>query len=503
MLDLMTMRRPLENILDSFFKYVTYINSTCHFHMWSLYKFEVNIMNNKTNKYEMDMCNGPLLKKMLIYAIPLMLSSIMQLMFNAIDIIVVGKFAGDNSLAAVGSNTSVIGLITNLFIGLSIASNVLIARFFGAKDKKAVEQTVHTSMLLSVISGIILTIVGVCGARYILTLMQTPDEILPLATLYLRIYFLGMTATMVYNFGSAILRGVGDTKRPLYYLIVAGVINVVLNLILVAVFDMDVAGVALATVISQCISAILVVICLMREKSDIRLRLSKLKINKDKLMIIFKIGLPAGFQGILFSLSNIVIQSSINSFGAVVVAGNAAAQNLETFVYFAMNAFHHATVTFVSQNYGALNYKRIKRTVIYGEACVFVVGVILGNLLVYFGGNLLLAYTTNPDVVAAGLDRLSIVSRTYALCGMMDVMVAALRGIGYSIIPMIVSLVGACGLRLVWIFSLFGIEKYHNVMTIYLSYPISWGITFLVLAICFIVARRHLESRMKKYGVGY
>ena len=460
-------------------------------------------MSEKVNKYEMDMCRGPILKKMLIYAIPLMCSSILQLMFNAVDIVVVGKFAGDNSLAAVGSNTSIIGLITNLFVGLSVAANVLVARFYGAKDEKALEQTVHTSMLLSLFSGIILSIIGVAGAKWILVLMQTPEDVLPLATLYLRIYFLGMAATMIYNFGSAILRGVGDTKRPLYFLFGAGIVNVILNLLFVIVFHMDVAGVAIATVISQCISAFLIVRCLMKENSGLRLKLSKLRINKNKLLLIFKIGLPAGFQGILFSLSNVVIQSSINSFGSVVMAGNAAAQNLENFVYFAMNAFHQATVTFTSQNYGALNYKRINRTVILGETCVAIVGIVLGNLLVLCGGGLLGIYTSSPEVISAGIDRLNIVSRTYALCGMMDVMVGALRGIGYSVIPMIVSLVGACGLRLVWIAALFGIEQYHNVTTVYLSYPVSWLLTFMIHTLCFVLLKRHLETHMKKFGAGY
>lgn len=283
----------------------------------------------------------------------------------------------------------------------------------------------------------------------------------------------------------------------------AGIVNVILNLLFVIVFHMDVAGVAIATVISQCISAFLIVRCLMKENSGIRLKLSKLRINKNKLLLIFKIGLPAGFQGILFSLSNVVIQSSINSFGSVVMAGNAAAQNLENFVYFAMNAFHQATVTFTSQNYGALNYKRINRTVILGETCVAIVGIVLGNLLVLCGGGLLGIYTSSPEVISAGIDRLNIVSRTYALCGMMDVMVGALRGIGYSVIPMIVSLVGACGLRLVWIAALFGIEQYHNVTTVYLSYPVSWLLTFMIHTLCFVLLKRHLETHMKKFGAGY
>ncbi len=461
-------------------------------------------MNSKQSakKYEMDMCSGPILQKMLLYSVPLMASGVLQLMFNAMDIVVVGNFAGDNSLAAVGSNTSIIGLITNLFMGLSIAANVLVARFYGAKDTKALTRTVHTSMLLSIISGVLLTVIGVGGAKWILELMQTPAEVLPLAITYLRIYFLGMTATMIYNFGSAILRGIGDTRRPLYYLVLAGVINVALNLVFVIYFKMDVAGVALATVISQCISAALVVRCLMKEKGAIRLRLGNLRLDKEKTALIFKIGLPAGFQGIMFSISNVIIQSSINSFGPIVMAGNAAAQNLESFVYIAMNAFHQAAVTFTSQNFGAMKWKRINKTVIYAEICVTVVGLLLGSLVCVFGKPLVGIYTSSPDVIQAGIDRLDIVARTQATAGMMDVMVGALRGVGYSLMPMIVSLVGVCGLRILWIFTVFGIEQFHTIQVLYASYPISWLITFMVQLVCFIVIRGRLEKRMKTHGLG-
>ena len=459
-------------------------------------------MNSKTNtkKYEMDMCSGPILQKMLLYSLPLMASGVLQLMFNAVDIVVVGQFAGDNSLAAVGSNTSIIGLITNLFLGLSIAANVLVARFYGAKDVKAVTRTVHTSMLLSIMSGILLTIIGVGGAKWILELMQTPEEVLPLAVLYLRIYFLGMTATMIYNFGSAILRGVGDTRRPLYFLITAGVINVVFNLIFVIIFKMDVAGVALATVISQCVSAGLVVRCLMKERGSIRLRIKQLRLDKEKTVLIFKIGLPAGFQGIMFSISNVVIQSSINSFGPIVMAGNAAATNLEAFVYIAMNAFHQAAVTFTSQNFGAGKLKRINKVAIYAQVCVTILGLLLGNLVCLFGKPLVGIYSSNPEVVAAGIDRLKIVARTQATAGMMDVMVGALRGVGYSMMPMIVSLVGVCGLRILWIFTVFSVERFHTIQTLYVSYPISWFITFTVHLICFIIIRRRMEKR-KNNGI--
>ncbi len=459
---------------------------------YRLMKMKKEISDRK-KKYEIDMCSGSVFQKMLLFALPLMCSSILQLLFNAADIIVVGKFAGDDSLAAVGSNTALINLLTNLFVGLSIGTNVLIARYYGGKQEKDLKSTVHTSMLLSVYSGLILTVIGVAGAKGILTLMQTPKEILPLAVLYLRIYFLGMTSTMVYNFGSAILRAVGDTRRPLYYLLLAGAINVVLNLFFVIGLHLDVAGVALATAISQTISAVLVVRCLIREQGGIHLELRELSVEKDKFIRILQIGLPAGFQGVVFSLSNVVIQSSVNTFGKTVVAGNSAAQNIEGFVYMAMNAFHQATLSFTGQNYGAGNRKRIYRILLAGQVYVAATGLILGNLAVFFGHSLLGIYSPSSAVIEAGLVRLGIICAPYALCGMMDVMVGALRGLGYSIMPMVVSLVGACGLRLLWIATVFQIPEYHTIRIIYLSYPITWVITGAVHVICFLVVIRKIK----------
>lgn len=446
-------------------------------------------------KYEIDMCSGSVFQKMLLFAIPLMCSGILQLLFNAADIVVVGRFAGDNALAAVGSNTSLINLLTNVFVGLSVGTNVLTAQYYGAKKDKDLKETVHTSVLLSICSGLLLTVIGIAGAKPLLELMQAPQEVLGLAVIYLRIYFLGMTSTMVYNFGSAILRAVGDTQRPLYYLLGAGIINVLLNLFFVITCHMGVAGVAAATAISQTISAALVVRCLIKEQSGIHLELKELKISGEKLGRIVRIGLPAGFQGMVFSLSNVVIQSAVNSFGAVVVAGNSAAANIEGFVYMAMNAFHQATISFTSQNYGAREYKRIYKIVFVGELYVIITGMALGNLALFFGKSLLGIYSPSPDVIAAGLERMKIICALYALCGMMDVMVGALRGIGYSIVPMIVSLVGACGLRLLWIATIFQIPQYHSMRTLYISYPVTWTITFLVHAATFlIVSRKALRS---------
>ena len=445
--------------------------------------------------YEIDMCSGSVLKKLLLFSIPLMCSSILQLLFNAADIVVVGRFAGDNSLAAVGSNTALINLLTNLFIGLSVGANVLAARDYGARHENDLSRTVHTSVCLSIISGLLLSIIGIAGAKQILIWMQTPAEVLDLAVTYLRIYFAGMPAIMLYNFGSALLRAVGDTKRPLYFLIISGIVNVVLNLFFVIVLKMDVAGVALATVISETISAGLIVLCLVHEESGIHLDLKKLRIDRDKFIGILRTGLPAGFQGILFALSNVVIQASVNSFGPDVMAGNSAAANVEGFVYMSMNAFYQSAISFVSQNMGARNFRRINRILFTAQICVAFTGLVLGNLVVVFGKPLLGIYSSGDAVIAAGMERFRIIARTYALCGIMDVMVGALRGIGYSVMPMIVSLIGVCVLRLVWLGTVFQIPEYHTARVIYDSYPITWIIAIAVHTVCYIWAFGRVKRR--------
>lgn len=455
-------------------------------------------IKKESKNYTLDLTEGSILKKLLLFSLPLMASSVLQLFFNAADVIVVGKYAGDNSLAAVGSNGSIINLLTNVFMGLSVGVNVLVARYFAAKQEEELQKTVHTAITVSVMSGILLAVAGVLAAKQILMWMQSPAEVIELSALYLRIYFLGMPAMMAYNFGAAILRGVGDTKRPLYYLSFAGIVNIVLNCIFVIVFKMDVAGVALATVISQCISAVLVLRCLMKETGGIRLQKQYLGIDRQIFGQILRIGLPAGIQGSLFSLSNVVIQSSINSFGAVVVAGNSAASNVEGFVYVAMNAFAQAIVAFTSQNLGAGKYERINKTVITVELCVLAVGGVLGNLVYLLGEPLLGLYTDSAVVAEAGMKRFSVVCTTYALCGMMDVMVGALRGLGYSVMPMIVSLLGACVFRMVWIAVLFRSETFHTIETIYYTYPISWTLTLSVHIICFLFVRHRLK---KKWGM--
>lgn len=450
----------------------------------------------ETKKYSMDMCEGPVLKKMLIFALPLMASSLLQLLFNAADIIVVGRFAGDTSLAAVGSTTSIVNLLVNLFIGCSIGANVLVARYFGAKRLEDLSETVHTAMAIGIISGIGLTIVGIIGAPIILRLMKTPEEVLGLAIIYLRTYFLGMTAMMTYNFGAAILRAIGDTKRPLYYLMTAGVINVSFNLLFVIVFKWGVFGVGIATTISQIVSAILVFRCLMKEQEEIRVYPRKIKLHKDKLINVLRIGLPAGFQSTLFSISNVFIQSSVNSFGAVVMAGNSAAQNIEGFIYVSTNAFHQAAVSFTSQNYGAKKYDRINRIMFVAQGCTIIIGSLFSGAAVAMGPALLSLYTTSPDVVKAGMVRLMIIGLTYPLCGIMDTMVGSLRGMGYSVVPMIVSLLGACATRLIWLATVFQIDTFHTIETVYIIYPISWVFTALAHIITYIIVKNRMKKRI-------
>ncbi len=448
-------------------------------------------------KYEIDMCSGPIFKKMLRFTLPLMASGALQLLFNAADIVVVGRFAGDNSLAAVGSTGSLVALFTNLFLGLSIGANVIAARYYGAKDQKALSETVHTAIMLSLISGLLLTLIGECLARQMLELMRSDEKVIGLSTLYLRVYFLGMTAMMVYNFSSAILRAAGDTRRPLYYLIIAGFINVVLNVFFVVVLKMDVAGVATATAVSQCVSAALVVRCLLKHGGAVSFELRKLRIHRDKLISIIRVGIPAGIQGVVFAISNVIVQSSINSFGATLMAGSAAANNIEAFFYVSLNAFHQATVSFTSQNYGAGESKRINRVVMCALACAFVVGTALGNIALLFGDKLLGIYSKSEPVIREGLIRMTINLRFYAVCGMMDVMAGAVRGIGYSIMPMMVSMLGACGTRLLWIYTVFAQPKWHTTRMLFIAYPISWAITFCAHLVCFLIVKKKADERMR------
>lgn len=441
------------------------------------------------------MCSGPIVTRLLMFTGPLVLSSVLQLLFNAADVVVVGKYAGDNSLGAVGSVGPLINLLISVFMGLSIGSNVLASRYHGSRNDDRLSKTVHTSMLVSFVSGIILAVVGFVFSTRILIWMDSPAETLPLASLYLKIYFLGMPASMIYNFGSALLRAVGDTRRPMYYLTVAGIVNVILNLIFVITFHMDVAGVALATIISQVISAALVWICLMNETGAMKLEMKKLSVDRDILLKIIRIGLPASFQGMLFSISNVIIQSSVNSFGTTVVAGNSAAQNIEGFVYVSMNAFYQACISFVSANVGARRFDRINKIVVRAQLCVIATGMILGGSAYFFSNGLLSLYTNSSSVIQTGAVRTMYVCLPYFLCGMMDVMVGGLRGLGYAVLPMIVSLVGACGLRLLWIFTFFRMPRFHEPQYLYITYPVSWTVTFLAHVVCYIIVKKKFDRK--------
>ena len=432
--------------------------------------------------YEIDMCHGPLLGKLFIFALPLMGSGILELMFNAADIIVVGRFTGAEALAAVGATSTLITSLVNIFMGVAVGVNVLAAQYYGAGDRKNVEETVHTSILLGFFCGFCILVVGILFAENFLKMMSTPDDILGQAVLYMRIYFLGMPAFMVYNFGAALLRATGDTKRPLYFLFAAGALNVALNLLFVIAFQMGVAGVALATAISQTVSAALIIRCLRKEKGVCHLEFRKLHMQREKALRILKIGVPAGVQSGIFSISNLMVQSAVNSFGSIAVAGITAASNIEGFVYTAMSAVYQTALSFISQNMGAKNYQRVSRILQLCLGIVAAIGLVIGNGTLLFGKELLGIYSSNQEVVAYGLMRMEVVCTTYFLCGIMDVIVGSLRGMGYSFVPMMISLLGVCGFRIVWILTVFAWE--HTLFALYISYPISWIITSVIQLIC-------------------
>ena len=453
----------------------------------------VHMRKRRKSSYEIDMVNGPLFGKIIRYSIPLMLSGILQLFFNAADIVVVGRFAGPTALAAVGSTGSLINLLINVFMGLSVGTNVLVARYYGARDMKNLSETVHTSILASLVGGVALIFIGCFFAKPMLNLMGSPADVIDQATLYVRLYFAGMPAMMLYNFGAAILRSVGDTKRPLYFLAISGVLNVLLNLFLVIVCNMGVAGVAIATVASQVLSAVLVLICLVKSDAPYRVDLKQLHIYKDKLLEMIRIGLPAGMQGTVFSISNVLIQSSINSFGSLVMAGSTAAGNIEGFVYTGMNAFYQTALSFTGQNMGAKKYERVGKIMRICVLSVAAVGTILGSAGMIFARPLLSIYTTDPQVIEYGVNRMLLVCLPYMICGVMDTLVGSMRGMGYSILPMIVSLTGACGLRVVWILTVFAAN--HTLTALFLVYPVSWIVTALAHFVCFVIAYRKLRKK--------
>ena len=448
-----------------------------------------------SGRYEIDMTRGRLLPKVLLFSVPLILTGILQLLYNAADTIVVGRFAGKEALAAVGSTGSLINMLVSLFMGMSVGASVVIARSFGSMNLADVRRGVHTAVTIACICGVFVGAVGFFLAKPLLELMSSPEDVIDLAAMYVRIYFLGMPFNLLYNFGAAILRAVGDTRRPLMYLSVSGLVNVALNLLLVIVFHLSVMGVAIATVVSQLISCVMVIICLIRSDSAIHLDISSLRVHKDQLLAMMRIGLPAGLQSCLFSVSNVLIQSSVNSFGATIVAANAASSNIEGFVYTSMNSIFQADQTFASQNYGARQYKRVRRTLWVCQGTCVTIGLVMGLLVYSFGSTFLSFYNTDPDVIRYGLIRMGIILPTYFLCGMMDTMVGQLRAIGYSVMPMIVSLTGACLMRIIWILTVFAIPEYHTLQVLYISYPISWALTFAVHMVCYLVVLRRVPNR--------
>ena len=441
-----------------------------------------------------SMLQGPLLPNIILYTIPIILTSLLQLLFNAADLVVVGRFCGSLSVAAIGATGSLTSLMVNFFIGLSVGAGVAVAHGLGSREDEAVRRTVHTALPAALVCGVFLTVIGVVFSETFLDWMGTPENVLPLSAVYMRIYFAGATFNLVYNFCAAILRAAGDTKSPLIFLSAAGVVNVVLNLVFVLAFHMNVAGVALATTISQGLSAVAVVIVLMRRTDACRLSLSKLRFYKAQLLKMIRIGLPAGIQSSLFAISNVLIQSSVNSFGDVFMSGNAAAGNIEGFVYVSMNAFHQTAVNFVGQNMGAQQHKRVRKILWICLGCTALVGAVLGVAAFGFGRPLLSIYITDSEeAIGYGLIRLGCVCLPYFLCGLMDVTTGALRGMGASFVPMLISVLGACGLRILWIYTVF--QVWHTPRCLYISYPVSWMITFLAqLAAFWIVYRRKTRN---------
>lgn len=440
------------------------------------------------------MVNGSIMDKMISFALPLMLSGILQLLFNAVDIIVVGRFSGSQSLAAVGSTSSLINMLTNLFIGISLGANVLAARFYAAGKHKEMSETVHTAIATAFVSGVIMIFVGILLSRPALELMDTPSDVIELSTLYIRIYFLGMPFFMLYNYGAAILRAVGDTKRPLIFLVISGVINACLNMLLVIVFHLDVAGVAIATVISQVISCVLVIGCLYKTDAVYRLRFKKLRINKKYLVQIFRIGIPAGLQSTLISFSNVLLQSSVNSFGSIAMAGYTAANNILSFLYMAANAVTQACMSFTSQNFGARKPKRMDRVIIDGMILQFVICLILGTLAYVFGSQISSIYTDNSDVIKCSVEILALTTIPYFLCGIMDAWPGIIRGMGRSTVPMILCIIGTVGVRILWIFFFF--PHHRTLRYLFISYPVSWIATIIMQLAYFFIIRKEIHREL-------
>lgn len=450
---------------------------------------------SQRSKYEIDMCNGSIMDKLITFSLPLMLSGILQLLFNAVDLVVVGRFTGSQALAAVGSTTALINMFINFFMGVSLGANVLVARFYASGKESEVSQIVHTAVTFALISGVVMAVVGNVFSRGALELMKTPDDVIDQSAMYMRIYFLGMPFFMVYNYGASILRAVGDTRRPLYFLIISGVINAGLNLFLVTVFALGVAGVAIATVFSQMISCVLVLNCLYRSKGCYQIRFSKLMIKGVYLKQIFQVGIPAGIQSTVISFSNVLLQSSVNSFGQIAMAGYTAANNIFGFLYVSVNSISQTCMSFTSQNYGVKKWKRMDKVLIDCIILSITVTLLLGGSACIFGKNLLHIYTSDPEVIVCGMEILLYTTATYFLCGLMDLFPGAMRGMGHSGVPMILSIIGTVGTRIVWIYMLF--PYYRSLRFLFFSYPASWLFTIVMQVICFYFVRRKVYGQTK------
>lgn len=442
------------------------------------------------------MTTGPLFKKIVIYALPIAASGLLQLCFNAADLVVLGQYCGNASVAAVGSTNVMIGLLVNFFIGFSVGSGVTAAQAIGAEDDEKIERIVHTSIPTAVLFGLVLTVVGFLFSDGLLRLMETPGDVIDLATVYMRTYFCGTIGSLIFNFGASILRAAGDTRRPLIYLTISGALNVVLNVFFVLVFDMDVQGVALATAITQWLSGVLVLIAMMRRTDACRLRLGKLRLDFSAFKSIVGIGLPAGIQSSMFCISNVIVQSSVNSFGSVVMAGCSAAGSLEGFAWIPMNSICQAAMYFTGQNFGARKFDRIRDIRRVTLITVFFTGLILGTIVNIFAPQLLSLYVPeSPESIRYGISRLRFVCMGYCVCGLQDIMTAIIRGMGYSLAPMLISVFGICVVRIVWIFTGFRLPQFHNIGALYFSYPLSWVVTFVLQSVCYAILFKKVREK--------
>ncbi|MBR5230968.1 MAG: MATE family efflux transporter [Clostridia bacterium] len=452
-------------------------------------------MLHSRSRRNIDMTQGPLWRDTLLFALPLIFSGFLQLLFHAADTIVIGRFSGSQALAAVGSTGSLNSLLVSLFIGFSTGANVVVARFIGAKDHKKANTAAHTAVSISLIFGLFLAVFGFFLARPMLKLMDSPDDIIDLSVLYVRIIFLGMPFQMLYNFCSAILRAAGDTKRPLYFLTAAGVINFVLNLLFVIGFHMNVAGVALATIISQAVSAAMAFRSLTMRDDCVRIHIKKLKIDRRDFIEIARIGLPCGVQTSMFSIANVLIQSTRNSFGSVVIAGCATAMNLGNFISQVPNAFAQAVTSFAGQNIGAKKPRRILHSMIYCHVWNTAITLVMGLGGYIFGEKLLSLYNTDPEVVYWGLQQFRVVNVPYFLLGFQSIFSGALRGMGFSILPMIISLVGICLFRVLWVMTVF--KATPTLLCLNISYPISWILTGIAAGITFAVFFKRVKKQFE------